>query len=404
MDQIEFKVDLKLPDLTVVNIGLDVLGLGSAGVGRIRSSLNPLSRETELSLASIFADNGQGHFSPSHANCLWGTNLYQGSRVRVFSRWRTTQGSVTAWEPAFVGVLDRITLASSSQRAELKVVDALTRLQNLNVPQALEGASFANDSPAHQALKLIGSGYGKVASEFIDTASFEAGHTDEAGAGMTMKKFTLQPGTWFSNLRIMLNHGGSGVRIGRDGKIYYFTWLPDLSTPTIHLRRGENLIDLTGGDQFQYVRNAIKVQRGNHATTPPTPGVNTSGSPRLVTTSIDAWDERYESTLSLTYYDSDAPANLAADRRIDLLSIPPLLHTAVCHMTPDLFPFEPYQRLIVSDHFYGYVERPFTVIEMDASPASQQVTFTLWDNAISADSWLICNRSGHKLDDSYKIW
>jgi len=403
MNQVEFKADLKLPDMTVVNIGLHVLGQQAAGVGRIRSSLNPLSRETELSLASIFADNGQGYFSPSHANCLWGSNLYQGSRVRLYSRWITDGGSTTAWEPAFIGQLDRITHDSGPLRAELKVVDALTRLQNLNVPQALEGDLFANDTPAHHCAKIIGAGYGKVAPEFVDLATFEAGHADEAGAGMTMKKFTLQPGTWFSNLRICNNHGGSGLRVGRDGKIRYFAWLPDLTTPTIHLERGENLISLTGGDQFQYVRNAIKVQRGNHAVTPPTP-VDTSGSPRLVTTSIDSWDERFDSSLSLIYFDADGPAELAADRRIDLLSVPPLLHTAVCHLTPDLFPFESYQRVIVTDSYYGYVERPFTVIEVDAAPSSQQVTFTLWDNAISADNWLICNRSGHKLDDNYKIW
>jgi len=362
----------------------------------------------ELSLAAIFLDNAGGEFSPYTMSRLWGTNLYYGAIVRLFTRWvsRTAPVVIRDWEQVFGGKLERIIASAELPRAELKVIDAFAILRSRFVPQDLIGEVQADDTPAHLALRFLGEGYANIEPEFIDVDSFEEAHTLEAASGLTMEAYELPASRWSAVLDTVLKHGGATLRMLGDGRLSYFVWEPilddDLPDPVVVLQNGTNLHSLSWATGWQDVRNSIRTLKGDGGS-PPTTSV-TSGSPRQVDTSVDEWGELFADDLTLEFITSDSAVELNGDRIVELQSMPPLILEATAHMDAATWPRFPLERAQVYDDRLGFNGETFLIIGVDALPDGHRVKLSLWDNRSDEETWLICNRSGHKLDDVYRVW
>ena len=397
--RLEVRVDIELPSLVVVDLSHFLVAINEGGVGVMRQSINPVSREMDLSLASLTFDNSDGRFMYDLPNSIIQKNAYSGLRVRTFFRWSNEDGTVSGPTLVSVGFIDYITWDVGASTAEFKLYDALNKVRVQEVqPDAVDVVLNASDTPANNILKALKVPYAGVPVAFIDVASFTAASSIESAAGILMAHYRLLAGSYYANVQEALKYGNATLTVGRDGRIKYYQWQPDVVAGSPTLSERENVLDFSGSESFSALRNTVRTARGNGANPPVL-----QAFAKRSTVSLPGLPERAAPDLPLIYFSTDAPRNLAADRRIELTSFPAGTYTATCHLDQTTALIETGQKVRVRVPRLGFNPKDLLVIEASFSVASSRATFVLYDTAIATLPWLYTNNS-QQLDNDQLIY
>lgn len=400
--RVSWSADIRLGDGSLFDLTPFLIPIEEGGLGSFRQNLNPISREVDLSIGTLVADNSNGRFKPgSGPDAIFSQYAYAGLRVRLLISYTDENGRVFGPSVVWTGFIDNIEWDDDNLRASFKVYDALERVRIPDVQPANEGVLFsASDSPAHTVLKILKTPYAGLPVEFIDTASFETAHTSENGAGLLMKNFKLSAGSYYSGIATALRHGGAGIFCTRAGKIQYLTFLPSLTAGSPRLSKDRHIITFSGYESNAGVRNTVRVKRGNGADPPV---VTSPGTPIRTSVVLPGFVSRGAAEMTLQYFSGDTETYLIADRTIDLQSVPPGIYSCVCHLDEVTYLLELGQRISVDVPRFGFVNKGLTIIEANYVYGTSRVHLVLWDNAIETKPWLYTNNS-QELDDDQLIY
>ena len=401
-----WSVDFRDVNGTVLDITQHVAPLTERGISGLRRRLSYNSRETDFGLVSVLVWNGDGQFSRDHASFVLGSGAYAGRRVRIRFGWEMDDGTRIDPSDIFVGTLESILVDTGHKFAELKLTDALDRLK-LTGPSATKANElFADQTPAAACLKMLGADYANISTEFIDVASFTDADTTESAASIILRKFRVQQGPWYDSFRICLTHGGSGVRVARDGRLTYFSYAPDTADGDPHLVF-PGVARVRGSYSSQTVRNSTKALRGDGSdpgdgSAPPTAGTPTTLTKEL---SIASFGERWrEQNRELTFMNSQTPVDLIADRDLDIESRSPGNFKLTVPFDDTTYLVDLAQRIKVTDADLGWVAKSLTVDEVDISFDGMTLNLGVIDTDLDGDPYLYVNRSGHQVDDGKLIY
>jgi hypothetical protein len=396
-----WSVDFRDVSNAVIDLTPYIAPLNERGIVGLTRRLSYLSRETDFGRVSLLCFNGEGAFSEAHENFILGAGAYHGRRVRIRFGWLTDLGERLDPDNIFVGFLEDIIVDTRAKTAELKLTDVMDRLKLTGPPAGVADDLLADASPAANCLLMLGAAYANIPDEFVDIESFTDADTVESGAGVLMRNFRIQRGSWMDSLKINLTHGGTGIRVDRHGRLTYFSYAPDTADGDPHFAF-PNVARIRGGRTMQTVRNATTVFNGDGMDPPQ---AVTSGTDLTDVQSIASFGLRpRERDRELIYFDDLAVAELTAERDLDIEAKAPGKHTATIPFDPDSYLVDLAQRVKVTSADMGWAAKNVTVDGVSIDFGAMALDLGVIDTDLDGDTYLYVNRAGHALDDGKLIY
>ncbi len=390
---------MQLGDGSVVDI-TDRLQLNQGGT--FSQSINPITLDTDLTISSLVVNNADGYFSPLVAGSI-GEN-YAGARIRLLLGWVLDDGTEIPETEMFVGFLEEIFWRVPSTTAELLVSDIIDELKLSSVPEPKVDEVQPDRAPASNILTFLGAGYIGIPAAYIHYASFTDNATIESGASQIMRSYKLLSDNWWRHITECLRHGHAYLRVNRSGQIEYRPVEPSAAAGSLTITEGDPYLQsFAGSEQFRPVRNSARVFRGDGNPVPA--AVETALSPIEFQTPGGVFDRRRpdDDYLYLSF-NQDSPAQLSADRALEIKTEPLGSYDCELALHPDTYLVEVGDRVNFTLPSLGWDARPLEVTERQVRIMEGKIELRLFDTAIEDQPWLILNKSGHKLDDGKLLY
>lgn len=216
-------------------------------VAALRTSLQPLSRSSELSNVSIMVRNDLvaagldrvRYFSPfGQAGSLFydaskagQIAFFHGAKVQVKMGWGADTVTV------MTGQLVDIQLDDQGG-AELIISDPLAKLKKDTVKLSLvyedpdgtpgtgdeTGVRFTNVPPAWVIRRMLSEA--GFLTDWVDDASLLEGVFRESSEGFLLDEYAIRSGTWWQTINAMLEAANASLKWGTSGVLEYFKWRP----------------------------------------------------------------------------------------------------------------------------------------------------------------------------------